>query len=161
MKTPKFNKISRQAAIIASIAILLCALWETVVSKNITFGLYDTPLLTLLIVVVVMATIYTLLTSLPGKLKSKKLRLLTRTVVIISIIALGILGFGLAQDLLGIKCTGFFGAEQRCIESSIFSAVIIFLHPVSFLTLITLTTIMLILGWREQLSKPASKNRRG
>lgn len=86
-----------------------------------------------------------------GKSLNKWIRMVANGYVVLLAIALAILAYGNVQDLLGVHCTGFFGAQASCVDGQFFLLFLLFLTPYTLVPVLTLSLLGLAKGWRDHL----------
>lgn len=92
-----------------------------------------------------------------GKTLNKLIRLVANGYVVLLGIALAILAFGNIQDMLGVHCTGFFGAQSSCTENQFLLVFILFLNPLTLISIFALSLVGLAKGWRDHLKAKQPK----
>jgi hypothetical protein len=149
------SKSTRDMArlVIQSAAVLVFAFWA-VKSFTSGFGLEDsyeglvrTGTVLFAVVVLVSALVY-----LPNKRRSRLLTVMAWAVTALAGITLSPWLFGGIQDLLHVRCAGFWGVQWSCIDGwSV--AIAGLLHPFVFLPLVVMLPTLLLMGvWQAQRS---------
>lgn len=83
-----------------------------------------------------------------NKLISKEAFVMSVTLSTVTFLILAWLGFGLLQDALGVRCSGFFGSSASCTLSPLLIVAVLVLQP----TVLALSGLAAIFGTYAQLN---------
>lgn len=154
-QSPKINQIEMIVHLL-SFAVLSFALLPLI------FNLH--PGLEGLLIFLLCASFYALVTaSLLAILReraSAKLIIIFRVIACIVSLAAFYLAFGLVQDDLGTRCTGFFGSRESCVESARFTISLLLFNPVVLIPATITLSVMIALGLRDANQTTVAKKRK-
>ena len=89
---------------------------------------------------------------------SAKLTAAMRIVTGIVALTLLYLAFGWVQDMLGVRCTGFFGVTESCVESARFTIYFLLFNPFVLIPAVLALSFMFVRGLQE--ANPTATKRR-
>lgn len=82
-------------------------------------------------------------------------RRLVWVVSTLTLIVVLMLLWGVAQDVMGIRCTGFFGVQWSCVTSAQILLVLTALNPLVFIPLAACLIVAFIYAWAADPKPPA------
>lgn len=153
------QKLAWRASIAATVALILFTT-PHMIAGGLSFGVYDSPAIAGTIIVTTAGLLFTLSSILIGKAHNKKLNLVAGIAVALCMVALTFIAIGVVQDLLGVRCSGFFGVQQSCLSTWAFTPSFLLLHPLFYLPMAGLLIILLVLGWREELTVDPQRHKK-
>jgi hypothetical protein len=82
---------------------------------------------------------------------NKVIRTVCLAWVAIVLLVIVILGYGFAKDMIGMHCSGFFGATTSCASNQYLIVLLLLFHPYSIFAWMGLSILGLLVGWYKYL----------